>query len=284
MSQAFLLRSVSTKNHKEFLLILLYTTLFLLFSLSPHQELQAAEGPPGLAQAYPQREVDPEAVARGQELYNTYACAFCHGADTRGGNGGPSLLRSQLVQRDDNGETIAGVIRNGVPDTQMAAFNLSDDELADIAQFLHSFELNSRDPARLPPESIVTGNADVGRTFFDQTCSGCHSVNGDLQGVGSRYGDAMDLQTNWLMPQKASPVTVTVTSRDGTEVSGELVNIDEFIVSLRLPDRTRQSFRRRGNEPRVEINDPLQPHRDLLEIYNDTDIHNVTAYLITIQE
>ena len=29
--------------------------------------------------------------------------------------------------------------------------------------------------------------------------------------------------------------------------------------------------------------DPLQPHRDLWRTYSDTDIHNVTAFLVTLK-
>jgi cytochrome c oxidase cbb3-type subunit 3 len=266
----------------------LYFSILLAASyLLAIPDAQSAEGPPaGGARppAYPERIVDPDAVERGRELYTTYACSFCHGADTRGGNGGPSLLRSQLVQRDQNGETIATIVRNGVPETQMSAFNLSDQELADLAQFLHSFELNSRDPARFPPETIVVGNAEAGRDFFNQTCAGCHSVNDDLQGVGGRYIDEMELQSNWLMPQEASAVMVTVITQEVDEVTGELARIDEFVMSMTLADGSRRSFRRRGELPKIIINDSLQPHRDLLETYTDTDIHNVTAYLITLQE
>jgi cytochrome c oxidase cbb3-type subunit III len=34
---------------------------------------------------------------------------------------------------------------------------------------------------------------------------------------------------------------------------------------------------------KVDIRDPLQPHRELLHVYTDADIHNVTAYLVTLK-
>jgi cytochrome c oxidase cbb3-type subunit III len=61
-------------------------------------------------------------VERGRALY-TAQCAFCHGADTRGASG-PSLLRSQLVQDDQNGEMIAPVVRGGR--APMPAIDLSE--------------------------------------------------------------------------------------------------------------------------------------------------------------
>src|SRR6266705_6439396 len=64
---------------------------------------------------YPTRApADPAAVERGKALYGVN-CQFCHGADTRGGDSGSSLLRSQLVQNDQNGEVIAPVVQDGRP-------------------------------------------------------------------------------------------------------------------------------------------------------------------------
>src|SRR6266852_5702660 len=67
----------------------------------------------GFAAAYPQRPpADPAVVARGKALYGVH-CNFCHGSDARGGEGGPNLLRSELVLNDRNGELIAPVVQSG---------------------------------------------------------------------------------------------------------------------------------------------------------------------------
>jgi cytochrome c oxidase cbb3-type subunit III len=246
-------------------------------------DIAAAQPPAFLINAYPKREVDPEAVARGGALYEEYACSFCHGPDTRGAAGGPSLLRSQLVQRDEAGETIGEVIRNGRPGTTMAAFPLTSAQISDIAEFLHSFELSSRDPARMRPETIVTGNPRAGRRYFDRHCSSCHSVEGDLAGIGSRYADPRELQQTWLMPSDAPPVRATITTAAGERVAGTLARIDEFIISLTLDDETTRTFQRAGDEPKVDLDDPLAGHKALLPRYEDSDIHDVTAYLVTIE-
>src|SRR5258708_17519252 len=58
---------------------------------------------------YPLRPpADPAAVERGKALYGVN-CQFCHGADTRGGDSGPSLLRSGTVRGDQHGELISPV-------------------------------------------------------------------------------------------------------------------------------------------------------------------------------
>jgi cytochrome c oxidase cbb3-type subunit III len=33
----------------------------------------------------------------------------------------------------------------------------------------------------------------------------------------------------------------------------------------------------------VEVNDPLKPHKDLLPTYTDKQIHDLTAYLVTLK-
>jgi cytochrome c oxidase cbb3-type subunit 3 len=76
---------------------------------------------------------------------------------------------------------------------------------------------------------------------------------------------------------------VTVTLASGEQVEGKLDRLDDFVVSLTTADGTHRSFRTVGDVPKVEVHDPLQPHRDLLRTYTDADIHNVTAYLMTLK-
>jgi cytochrome c oxidase cbb3-type subunit 3 len=78
-------------------------------------------------------------------------------------------------------------------------------------------------------------------------------------------------------------VTVTVTPAAGPAVEGELVRIDDFIVVLRQAGGTTRSFRRDGRVPKVEVHDPRDAHRKLLPTYTDKDIHDVTAYLVTLK-
>jgi cytochrome c oxidase cbb3-type subunit 3 len=78
-------------------------------------------------------------------------------------------------------------------------------------------------------------------------------------------------------------VTVTVTLPDATKVEGRLVRIDDFLVSVGLTDGAVRTFRREGDIPKVEIHDPMEAHRELMAVYTDKDIHDVTAYLVTLK-
>src|SRR5499426_4491009 len=133
------------------------------------QNPQAPVGPPGGGGfiAYPQRPVtDPNAVARGKVLFDVN-CSFCHGADARGGDDGPNLLRSDLVLEDKNGESIGPVVLNG-RDRGMPKFTFTAPQISDVAAYIHSFPVSSRTgPANI---NIVVGNAKAGETFFNAKC------------------------------------------------------------------------------------------------------------------
>ncbi len=254
----------------------------------------AGQGRAASADPYPQRPpADPAVVARGRALF-TAQCGACHGADARGGeNGGPNLLRSQLVLGDQNGELIAEVVRTGRPGTMMPPMLLSNAQVADIAAYIHSFPVGGADAARDRPETIVVGRAEAGRAAFQAKCAGCHSATGDLRGLAERVTDPKQLQDFWLMPSTAplkrgrgnggTPSTATVTLASGEVINGRLTRLDDFVVTIVLSDGMTRSFTRKGAVPRVEIRNPLQPHKDLLPKYTDPEIHDITAYLVTLQ-
>ena len=256
---------------------------------------QAGRGGGGLG-AFPKRPAaDPAVLERGKAIYGVN-CQFCHGADTRGGDAGPSLLRSLLVQDDRNGELIAAVLAAGRPPA-MPKFDFSREQVSDVATFLHSFDINSRDPARMRPGSVVTGDAAAGEAYFKKTCASCHSPTGDLRALSTRFPDARALQQWWLLPGgdgrgrgavaatagTLKPVMATVTLPDGLKYEGRLTRLDEFAVSITEADGTTRSFRREREVPLVDVRDPLQPHRALLRTYSDKDIHDVTAYLVSVK-
>lgn len=234
---------------------------------------------------------DPVQVERGKALYGV-RCTFCHGADARGGESGPNLVRSGVVLNDVGGKLIAPVVQNGRPNAGMPAFDLSVAQIADIAAFLHTFRAVGRDPARNAPPNILVGDAKAGQAYFNAKCGACHSVTGDLKGLGSKIADPRTLQQTWLMPgggrggstvTKVTPKTVTVTISPTQKFEGRLERIDDFTVTLEEADGTSRTFIREGSTPQVEVHDPLRSHKDLLPVYTDKDIHNVTAYLATIR-
>jgi cytochrome c oxidase cbb3-type subunit III len=245
--------------------------------------------------AYPVRAAaDPAVVQRGRQIFSAN-CSFCHGSDARGGEGGPNLIRSELVLNDKNGELIATVVQNGRPDKGMPKFDLSLEEIASIAAFIHSMPVGGRAETTGVVDPLV-GDAKAGEAYFNGPgkCAGCHSVSGDLTGIGAKYTDVRALQGAMLsggtaarqgyagLPESARK-SVTVTMQTGETVKGQLDQIDDFIVALTDSDGNYHSYVRHGDNPKVTINNPLQPHFDMLRNFKDEDIHNVTAYLVTLK-
>lgn len=243
---------------------------------------------------------DMAAVERGKAAF-VVSCGFCHGTNARGGDdGGPDLVRSVLVIDDDGGKELGEFLKVGRPDKGMQAFpNLTRDQVADIATFLHQQIYAAATRRDYKILDILVGDAKAGEAYFNGAgkCTTCHSVTGDLKGVGEKY-DPVTLQGRIVMPRggrgpgpppgtppaiQRSTTIVTVTLPSGQSYSGALVRVTDFDVTLREASGTLRSFTRNDDAPKVEVNDPLQGHIDLLSKYKDSDIHNLTSYLVTLK-
>jgi cytochrome c oxidase cbb3-type subunit 3 len=79
------------------------------------------------------------------------------------------------------------------------------------------------------------------------------------------------------------PATATVTLASGEKVAGRLLRLDDFLVTLALEDGTTRTIRRTGPTPRIDVQDPGAPHRQLLLELTNANMHDVTAYLATLK-
>jgi cytochrome c oxidase cbb3-type subunit III len=260
-------------------------TLCLLWAVAIGIIPVAAQAPP---------KFDPVSVERGQKTF-VATCGFCHGPRAKGGEKGPDLLRSVLVLHDEAGKNIGQVILNGRPEKGMPKFDMTPEQITDIANFLHSSVAAAANRDEYKVLNIVTGDPKAGEAYFNGTgrCASCHSVIGDLKGVGAKY-EPVALQNRILMPRdrwndassaasSKPPITVTVTLRSGVSVTGVPVTLDDFNIALRDDAGDYHSFKRTKDTPRVEIHNRLQAHYDMLTRYTDTDLHNLTAYLVTLK-
>jgi mono/diheme cytochrome c family protein len=246
--------------------------------------------PPVSAQAPPPK-YDPASVERGRQTFAS-TCGFCHGTNAKGGEKGPDLLRSVLVLHDEDGKSIGQVILNGRPDKGMPRFALAAEQISDISNFLHNSILVAEDRDNYKILNIVVGNSRAGAAYFQQHCASCHSVTGDLKGIAAKY-DAATLQGKFIAPDytwnEGTPphpvfaVSVTVTLPSGESFTGTPLSFDDFNVALRDQNGDYHSFARSAAGPKVELHNRLQAHLDLVKQYTDDDIHNLTAYLVTIK-
>ncbi|MGI8959121.1 MAG: c-type cytochrome [Bryobacteraceae bacterium] len=231
---------------------------------------------------------DPAAIGRGRALFQS-SCGFCHGNDATGSRA-PDLVRSAILGHDDQGNLLAPVIRNGRPDKGMPSFStLKDDQIADIVTFLHhqakAALQSAKVPGDYPAAKLLSGDAMAGKAFFERSgaCAKCHSVTGDLKGIAKKYSP-VDLQQQMVYPSDEKHQhheTAAVTLKEGTRYEGKLEHKDEFLIGVICQDGWYRSWRRQDVE--VEIRDPLEAHRELMNKYTDSDIHNLFAYLETLK-
>ena len=57
----------------------------------------------------------------------------------------------------------------------------------------------------------------------------------------------------------------------------------DFDVTLRLDDGSTQTWARDNGIPKVDLNDPLAGHVEIMKNLKDSDMHNLTAYLATLK-
>jgi cytochrome c oxidase cbb3-type subunit III len=224
----------------------------------------------------------PEAVARGKAAF-VATCGFCHGTNARGGEGGPDLVRSVIVLDDDQGDKIGPVILGGRPDRGMPAFTMTKEQIADIAAFLRDRTQAATNRFDYKILNIVTGDAKAGEAYFNGAgkCNSCHSATGDLAGIATKY-EPVDLESRFLYPRSKQKLTrVTVTPANGRPLTGTLELIYDFTVGLRDSEGFYHSYSR--DSVKMDIQDPLAAHADLLRRYTDADIHNILAYLVTLK-
>ena len=226
---------------------------------------------------------DAGAAKKGEPLYKQN-CSACHGDNARGAQG-PSLVRSVSVLHDEKGEEIGPIVKAGRPG--MPPFPaLSQDDIYSLSQYLKlQVELAANrgtyGQSYGDLRNKVTGDPKAGEGFFKANCTACHSATGDLAKTGSKFQQAAQLQQRFLWPATQGPAKVTVTTANGTKVTGTVSRDDDFTISLY--DAAGEYHNWPRDKVKVETTDTLQGHRALLGKYSNADIHNMTAYLVTLK-
>ena len=178
----------------------------------------------------------PEAVQAGARIY-TAQCAVCHGKDAHGGEG-PDLYRSQVVVIGKD-RSLFDVIRNGIPGTEMLAFKLADDQVWQTVSYLHALTRPGMGPQ-------APGDVEAGRRVFHEAgCDGCHLLAGRGGVIGPDLSSiALQRSTEEIRRRILNPNedvadeyrSVTVETKLGQKIVGQLKNQDNFSLQIMLPD------------------------------------------------
>jgi len=247
---------------------------------------------------------NPEVVKRGGAFYAAN-CASCHGNTAKGTDLAPDLIRSVMVEDDDKGDKIGPFLKKGHGIAHRSDWTTP--EIQEIAAWLRVQVYGAAYRQTYTYVNALVGDAKKGEVYFQKNCASCHSPSGDLAGIGSRF-DVPGLQFHWLigggtrstrggtitrggsmLADTAPPritkttITVTVTLADGKKLEGVPVSITDFNVSFRDTTGQFHSITRQEGFPKVVMHNPLQPHEDLMKSLRNDDMHDVTAYLVTLK-
>jgi len=213
------------------------------------------------------------AIETGRKQFETN-CAPCHGADARGGERAPSLLRRSPRSSDD----IRRIVRNGILEAGMPAFHLAESEESALLAYVHALTV----PAA---ESGISGDAAAGEAFFwgQGNCGRCHKIHGrgsvlgpDLTGIGQER-TLGDLEHGLRHPGGTPGYqSVTVRLRDGRILRGFARNQTNY--ELELQDFTGQLHFLSSDRIAAVAHEekPIMPPVDL----DSEQLHNLIAYLI----
>ena len=238
------------------------------------------------------RSFDMAQVERGGTTFAAQ-CASCHGANARGGKTTKTdvdLLRSDLVQLDRGGQQVSEFLKFGRPEKGMPKFDLPQSDGVDVAIWLHHEITVAVERGVYRKLNVFSGDAKAGEAFFNGAvgkCKTCHSVTGDLSGLGARCNhDAPTLQLAIIGGSACGTrigggdgVTATVTLKSGEQFTGTPGLINDFVVQIRLPNGEDKAWVRDGGWPQVTRTNRRQAHVDLMTRYTDANIHDLAAYL-----
>jgi len=254
---------------------------------------------------FAQHAYTPEEMAEGGRLFQSN-CTGCHGSSGDLVQG--VALMSGKFRRASSDDEVAGIIRKGVPGTAMQAFNFTEQQAGMIVAYLKSFSAT----AVTTDNSPALGDAVRGKTIFESSkgnCLSCHSVGGN----GSRVGP--DLTSAGLPRPPASrfvgfaapappPSTVTIVARlrqdlldpdseiapanrmfravhkDGSVISGRLLNLDQFTVQLFDSKERLLSLQRSDLREFSAIKSSMPSYRDKL---TTQELSDLLAYLVSLK-
>jgi cytochrome c oxidase cbb3-type subunit III len=227
-------------------------------------------------------------IEDGGRLYRAN-CTSCHGPD---GNALPSADLSRGTFRRTSTPTatedeLISIIKKGIPGTAMTANeSISDFQGATIVAYLRSLAAN---PSRT---SALAGDPARGKQLFENKagCLACHRVKTagsrlgpDLSGIGASRR-TVEIEHFLIDPNaEAAPQNrfVRVVTKDGSTITGRLLNIDTFSIQLLDSSENLRSF------PRSDLRESAVLDKSAMPSYKDKlspqELADVVSYLASLR-
>ncbi len=216
----------------------------------------------------------------GEQLYKQN-CIECHGPE---GDEVPDVdLGRGRFRRATTDPELVGIVLRGIPNTAMPPSNFSEAQASAIVQFLR---------AKASRAAAGAGNAANGRALFagKGNCTSCHRVQGagartgpDLSDVG-RMRHSTDIERAIVEPDflvVPSNRYIRLVTRDGTTITGRMLNQDIFTVQLIDSKEQLRSLARADLKEFTFIEkSPMPSYRGKLTAQ---EISDLVSYLVSLQ-
>ena len=227
-------------------------------------------------------------LEEGGRLYRAN-CARCHGPDgdalPNANLGTGRFLRTSKPAGSE--DELVKIMEKGIPGTAMGPNDsINDFQAATIVAYLRSFADN---PART---SAMAGDPTRGKQLFENKagCLSCHRVKTSGSRLGPNLTDiganrrTVELERSLLEPNAdAAPQnrSVRVVTKDGTNVTGRLLNIDTFSIQLLDSNEELRSFSRSDlRESTVLPKSSMPSYKDKL---SPQELADVVSYLASLK-
>jgi putative heme-binding domain-containing protein len=235
---------------------------------------------------FAQHEATQSEIEAGRQQYATN-CTRCHGPD------GDSVANADIghgkFRRVSTDDDLVQVIRNGIPNTTMAAMNnITEPNAKTIVSYLRSMASTAAAVAALPG-----GNAPRGKGIFENKgeCVKCHRV-GDS---GSRVGPDLSLigiqrRTVELHKSLIDPDAeiipanrfFKIVTKEGATVTGRILNQDSFTIQLLdAKDEKLKSFVKSNLKEYAFVDkSPMPSYKDKL---SNQELSDLISYLASLK-
>ena len=240
----------------------------------------------GTLWSFAQRGYTQSDIETGMQQY-TANCLRCHGPE--GDNVADADIGHGKFRRASTDADLVRLIRNGIPNSTMAAMNnISEQNAQTIVAYLRSIASTAAALSALP-----SGNADRGKALFEGkgTCTTCHRVgaNGsrvgpDLTMIGTQRR-TVELHRSLVEPDvEIVPTnrTLKIVTRDGNTITGRLLNQDSFTIQLLdAKDERPKSFSRSDvREVEFLTKSPMPSYKDKL---SNQELADLISYLASLK-
>jgi putative heme-binding domain-containing protein len=221
-------------------------------------------------------------VEDGKQLYLSN-CATCHGVE---GEAVPGVdLGHGQFRRAASDDDLVEIVRRGIQGTAMPPSNLSNPQANQIVAYLRSLAITAEN-------ATIPGNADRGKALLEGKgqCLRCHRVYGtgtrlgpDISDIG-QFRRAADIQRALLEPSanvRPQNRGVRVVTKDGTTITGRLLNHDTYtLLLIDSMEQLRSFLKSNLREFTVTEPEPMPSYRSLLSAEEMTDL---VRYLVSLK-